>query len=208
MNSMVNDSTVISLVVTAMDTVKVFRKLGKANPHFYLAAQIPTHPGLIRDVSWANGSIRGFDFIATGCKDGKIRVYALHTSRTDNNSNNNDSDPDLANSSSTQVQSLGTPQSGITTAIAGRSNVAPTRDPLANASGLSHTVTEVACLHSGHWEVWQVKFSFEGDCLLSTGDDGSVRLWKQATNGKWLEFADIEVDDGEDQNDEGGESGE
>jgi hypothetical protein len=31
--------------------------------------------------------------------------------------------------------------------------------------------------------------------LISTGDDGVVRTWKQALNRQWLEYADINVDD-------------
>jgi nucleoporin SEH1 len=33
---------------------------------------------------------------------------------------------------------------------------------------------------------------FVGDLLVSTGDDASIRTWKKAVNGRWLEFSEIE----------------
>lgn len=159
MNNMTNDDTILSLVVTSMDSVKIYRNQGTADRRFYQAVQLPTHPSLVRDVSWANGSVRGFDYIATGCKDGKIRIFALYTSKSGNHDDSESAD----GVGTPQEQATRTPQSGITTAIAGRTNTTSTRElPRANVSGLRHTVSEVACLQSGHWEVWQTKFSFEG----------------------------------------------
>jgi len=34
-----------------------------------------------------------------------------------------------------------------------------------------------------------------GDLLVTTGDDGAVRSYKKAVSGKWLEYAQIDVDD-------------
>ena len=207
MQNMINDDMLLSLVATSMDSVKIYRNQGSTDRRFYLAVQLPTHPSLIRDVTWANGSIRGFDYIATGCKDGKIRIFELRTSKAGDNKY--DDSETTSGTGTPQAQPTRTPQSGITTAIAGRSGQAShTRDPpTGSTSGLHHTVSEIASLQSGHWEVWQTKFSFEGDCLLTTGDDGAVRLWKQAVNGKWLEFADIDMDDGEDGEEKAGANG-
>jgi hypothetical protein len=36
---------------------------------------------------------------------------------------------------------------------------------------------------------------FPGDCLISSGDDGSVRFWKKALTGEWLEFAETDMTD-------------
>jgi nucleoporin SEH1 len=32
-----------------------------------------------------------------------------------------------------------------------------------------------------------------GDTLVSTGDDGTVKLWKKAVDGKWLEATEIDA---------------
>ena len=46
---------------------------------FYLAAELPGHKGMVRDVAWAPGNIRGYDVIATACQDGFVRVFRLET---------------------------------------------------------------------------------------------------------------------------------
>ncbi|KAI5307176.1 epoxide hydrolase, soluble (sEH) [Ascosphaera pollenicola] len=77
------DSRSLSLVVAAMDTVKIYRT--DANRKFYHAFELSPHNELVRDVSWASGSIRGFDLIASGCKDGKVRVWEVYTTVNDKN---------------------------------------------------------------------------------------------------------------------------
>ncbi|KAK4112097.1 WD40 repeat-like protein [Canariomyces notabilis] len=80
----------LGLVVVVMDSLKVYRTrdtvrsaLGVAAPGkgFYLAAEIRpgVHRGLIRDVAWAAGNIRGYDVLATACQDGYVRVFRLDT---------------------------------------------------------------------------------------------------------------------------------
>jgi len=71
------DRRSLSLAVAVMDTVKVFRT--DKDRKFYTAAELTGSKGLIRDVAWANGSMRGFDVVATAGKDGFLRVYELHT---------------------------------------------------------------------------------------------------------------------------------
>ena len=41
--------------------------------------------------------------------------------------------------------------------------------------------------------VWRVAFTQLGDLLVSTGDDGSVKTWKKALNGQWMEYAQVEL---------------
>ena len=72
-----SDRKSLSLVVAAMDTVKVYRT--DANRRFYHAVELNGHSGLVRDISWANGSVRGYDLIASGGKDGLIRVFEVYT---------------------------------------------------------------------------------------------------------------------------------
>ncbi|KAK2072495.1 hypothetical protein P8C59_006845 [Phyllachora maydis] len=90
----------LGLVVAAMDTVRVYRTrntvsaaLGLATPsrEFYLAVDVPAgaHRGLVRDVAWAPGNIRGYDVVATACQDGYVRVFRVETPLDP------DPDPDL-----------------------------------------------------------------------------------------------------------------
>lgn len=40
-----------------------------------------------------------------------------------------------------------------------------------------------------------ILITLTGDCLLSSGDDGSVRFWKKSLSGEWLEFAETNMAD-------------
>ncbi len=78
----------LSLVVAAMDSVKIYRTrpvtttsygLEGTGRAFYMAAEIKGHGGLVREVAWAPGNFRGYDIIATACQDGYVRVVRLDT---------------------------------------------------------------------------------------------------------------------------------
>ena len=32
-----------------------------------------------------------------------------------------------------------------------------------------------------------------GDCLISSGDDGTVRFWKRSLSGEWVEYAETDM---------------
>lgn len=34
---------------------------------------------------------------------------------------------------------------------------------------------------------------YVGDCLISSGDDGTVRFWKKSLSGEWMEFAETNM---------------
>nr|CDP26852.1 Putative nucleoporin [Podospora anserina S mat+] len=80
----------LSLVTVALDCVRIYRSrdvisqsLGvqTVTKGFYLAAEVRSdvHRGLVRDVAWAGGNIRGYDVIATACQDGMVRVFRVDT---------------------------------------------------------------------------------------------------------------------------------
>lgn len=78
----------LGLAVAAMDVVKIYRTrdvvqasygVDAAKKQFYLAAQVDGHRGLVRDIAWAPGNIRGYDMVATACQDGYARVFRVDT---------------------------------------------------------------------------------------------------------------------------------
>lgn len=78
----------LGLVIAAMNSVKVYRSrdvvttsmgIQQTKKEFYLAVEITGHRGLVRDVAWAPGNIRGYDIIATACQDGYARVFRVET---------------------------------------------------------------------------------------------------------------------------------
>jgi nucleoporin SEH1 len=203
------DRKSLSLVVAAMDTVKVYRT--DASRRFYHAIELSGHGGLVRDISWANGSVRGFDVIASGCKDGFVRIFEVDTSLSGNGPNQQGSRH--AQTSSQSPSSRAVAQSGIGSALASRAPTSGTRRQAGGDTKFKHSFREVACLDSGHLDVWEVEFSpagkllrrkldsirllmgISGDCLISSGDDGIVRFWKKSISGEWLEFAQTDMTD-------------
>ncbi|KAL4797048.1 WD40-repeat-containing domain protein [Aspergillus venezuelensis] len=181
------DRKSLSLVVAAMDKVKIFRM--DANRRFYHAIELTGHGGLVRDVSWANGSVRGYDLIASGCKDGFVRVFEVYTSL----SSNTREERNHTHSSTPSQSARSTTQSGIGSALASRAPASTTHRPPTGDSPFKHTFKEVACIDSKHLDVWQVGWSYAGDCLISSGDDGVVRFWKKSLSGEWLEYAQTEM---------------
>lgn len=157
-----SDRKSLSLVVAAMDTVKIYRT--DANRRFYHAIELTGHGGLVRDISWANGSVRGYDLIASGCKDGFVRVFEVYTTVVSHNKNgphhskNNLHAENLAQSPSVRATS----QSGIGSALANRVPASITSRPTTGDSPFKHSFKEVACVDSKHLDVWQVEFSYAG----------------------------------------------
>lgn len=153
------DRKSLSLVVAAMDTVKVYRT--DANRRFYHAIELSGHGGLVRDISWANGSVRGYDLIASGCKDGFVRVFEVYTSVASNRSQNANSrnSEHPAQSSSTRP----TTQSGIGSALANRVPASIHNRQGSSNSPFKHSYKGVACIDSKHLDVWQVEFSYAGE---------------------------------------------
>ncbi|EFQ99932.1 nucleoporin seh1 [Nannizzia gypsea CBS 118893] len=178
------DSKSLSLVVAAMNTVKVYRMA--ADRKFYHAIELTGHSGLVRDIAWANGSVRGFDIIASGSKDGTIKIFEIYTSVT-NGSNS-------TQNGSANATSRASTQSAIGTALASQTTGTLVDTRKNTETPFKHTFREVASIDSKHLDVWQVQFSHAGDCLLSSGDDGSLRFWKRATSGDWLEFAETSME--------------
>ena len=170
------DSNTLSLAVAAKDVVKVYRaiKLPGKDYQLYLAAQLTGHGGLIRDVAWADGNFRGVDTIATGCKDGFIRIFEVSTpipsdqKKTPGDSASHSAAESRTNDASSST-AMTTNPSGIGAGLAGSSR---TDGPIARREEyecpVKHTWREVAALDSRHKAVWQVKFARNSGIYLLT----------------------------------------
>lgn len=127
-NSVSDDRTQLSLVVSALNEVKIYRSTvpGGDGPGgmgtgaagggtgtgtsstadgashrimFYEAARLPRHPALVRDVQWAPFSVRGTDRIATACKDGAVRIFELGVAEASDGGSQTKTDTSAASSS-------------------------------------------------------------------------------------------------------------
>ena len=184
------DRKTLSLAVAVGDTVKVFRT--DKDRKFYNAALLEGSKGLIRDVSWANGSMRGYDTIATACKDGFVRIHELHTpgaASLPTSSTNGTVDSGATHTKAPGARPI---RSGIGAGLAGGSR--GKREESASVPGaIKQEPKLVAELETHAGSPWRVSWAQDGSMLVSTGDDGTVRLWKKAIDGRWLEAAEIDA---------------
>jgi nucleoporin SEH1 len=156
------DRKSLSLIVAAMDTVKIYRT--DANRRFYHAIELNGHSGLVRDISWANGSVRGYDLIASGGKDGLVRIFEVYTFPAGQALHNTNGRKTDRRAQSQSPSSRAISQSGIGSALASRVPE-PTIDRQASGdSQFRHSFKQVACIDTKHLDVWQVQFSFSGKC--------------------------------------------
>ena len=183
------DKNSMGLAVAAMEHVMVFRT--DRERKLYLAAELTGAKDIVRGVAWSRGAMRGYDVIATASKDGMVRVYELHTPRKQQAAQ-----PSTGNLGTPAQQKLRIARSGIGAGLAEMSRVVqPATIEDADPSRVRQEVRLVGELKGHLGAVWHVNFSFTGDLLLSTGDDGVVRTWKRDLDGKWEEYAEVDVED-------------
>ena len=182
------DRRSLSLVVSIGEVARVYRT--DKERKFYTAATLEGAKDLIRDVQWAGGSVRGFDVIATASKDGCVRVYELHTPGAAALPKSTKPRDLLRNGDGDWSPSRSQTRSGIGAGLAGGMN--GKRDENASAPGAVRQEARLAAELDTHGTPWRISITPEADLLLSTGDDGMVRMWKKAVDGKWLEAAEID----------------
>jgi len=152
------DRKSLSLAVAVMNTVKIFRTDKDRN--FFTAAEFTRTKGLIRDVVWANGSMRGFDVIAVASKDGHVRVYELHTpGSADLPTSNNAGDLTGSNQPAISTSLTTRPaKSGIGAGLAGGSRSGRNEED-GRPGKVKQEAKLVAELSAHEGAVWRVTFS-------------------------------------------------
>jgi nucleoporin SEH1 len=211
----------LGLVVAVMDRVRVYRtrdtirsSLGVAAAWkgFYLAAEVGVgvHRGLVRDVAWAPGNIRGYDIIATACQDGLVRVFRLdaplpgeeeHSHREEE-----EEEEGVGEWGAARVK-----RHGVRRRADGDENVA--RASLMSSSGIRagldqsrgnverratglpgqirHLMTEISKLDCHRTPVWRVGFDDDGQILGSVGDEGKLMCYRQKPDGAWAKSTEM-----------------
>lgn len=199
----------LGLVVAAMDTVKVYRTrdavvhaygVPSTKKEFYEAASVPGHRGLVRDVTWAPGNIRGYDIIASACMDGFVRVMRMDTPY-DKADGRTWSSNDLIKGSSHSDGSTraggagngsqGQQPSGISQRV---HHPASDGDRRKNQAGhIPHTISTLSNLENHRSPMWRVGFDDDGQILGCVGDDGKLLCFRQNSNGQWIKSSEVGV---------------
>lgn len=185
----------LALIVAAMDSVRVYRSREVAGPsamgahtskrEFYLAAELPGHRGLVRDVAWAPGNIRGYDTLATACQDGLVRVFRLDAPFSPQDGKSW-AVADLAPPHATNGTSTPVPSSGLSASLARPG--APTDR---NHAEVHHVVREVSRLDAHRTPVWRVGFDEDGAVMGSVGDEGRLVCYRMMPSGAWAKSSEL-----------------
>ena len=238
--SVSNEREQLGLVICAMNEVKIFRSVvpsttsgGDASiggiglgigggsgvstssgaSHrvmFYEAIKLPIHPALVRDVSWSCFNVRGTDLIATACRDGSVRIFALGVAQGTLGHGRNETKQQSSPSQTRNTVQQRQHQSSLTSAITGRqpqnTSTSTSNQPGGSRTGhnfeYSTTLSSVVTLPQAHSDAWQVSWDPQGQVLLSGGSDGVTKLWRKSIlNGQWMVFATQEVTDSDDDDD-------
>lgn len=223
-HGLTKDRFMLSLVASSMDTARIYRSTTISSDassiampqrgsqtRFYEAACLPSHSQLVRSVSWAPGSARGYDLIATGCRDGGVRIYKIETSAGKG--------PQATPVSGTaQAPVARGQQSSLTTAIVSRSSTLSSElshdGRVGPSSPFTHTVTEIMSAPYAHHECWNVVFDQSGiakasvillyaKCfrtgriLASGGSGGDDKLWSRGSNVEeaWYLYTSYKVEE-------------
>ena len=161
----------LSLAVSAMNNIKVFRALkpdessSEGNYQFYEMHDMHTDTAIINEIAWAPGCLRPFDVIAAACDDGTVRIFEVDTPH--------ESDGSSKTPAAKPLQSLGPPRgassgsrnapSGIGAGLAGMSRDTAARRGMAHE--VKHESRQVAVLAPDEpAPVWKVRWLHDGLC--------------------------------------------
>lgn len=206
-NSLSDDAEQISLAVTGLSKFKVYRSTsdtqavnalinsqqtagvpGKGTNRLKLfevaagpssTANSGTSSFLLRDLAWCSDNHMGRDIIATASIDGELRIYSMVVGTTSTTGPAKPRDSSIQAGRSL-TQGL---QSNPTTALH-QSNSSPTSGTEINLRVnhpfiYSHTLTLLYEIPNAHIDAWSVRWDSQGEALLSSGSDGSVKVWKR-----------------------------
>ncbi|RDW79709.1 hypothetical protein BP6252_04347 [Coleophoma cylindrospora] len=187
----------LSMIVASMNSASIWRtrevvhsvSLGSnMSKEFCCMADLRGHRGLVRDIAWAPGNVRGFDIVATACKDGLIRIYEISTPGSQPSTQSRDyTSSAVAQPIPFQKPVESGKPSGIGAGLAG----AREGSGSAGAGHVKHVVKEVSKLDAHRAPVWRVDFDDDGQLLGSTGDDGRVLLWRREPSGSWSKSSEL-----------------
>jgi nucleoporin SEH1 len=171
------DRKSLSLAVAAMKDVLIFRT-DKAK-RFYPIATLQGARQIIRDVAWANGSMRGYDVIATASKDGAIRIYELAMPKDKTSTGATSSTATLTdlNPSPQANRQRNNAPSGIGAGLAGASKAPDQSNSNEQYPGrIKQEAKLVDELTNHHGAVWRVAFSQMGKFKVLTDNHAGADL--------------------------------
>lgn len=157
------------IVVGALDDTFVLKpRSADSAAQYDVACQLQGHGGLVRDVAWAPTFGVSAGIIATACKDGYVRIYAVKKAKENK-------------------ETVGPLYGGVTESR--ELDVQPVK----SADGGETAIEAELLLESDehHGEVWRVAWNASGSILASTGNDADVKFWKSMFRGTYKCIAEV-----------------
>jgi WD40 repeat protein len=213
MNSLSDDDKQMGLIVSSLNEVKIYHSklesdetVSETNRNgasqrltFHEVFKLPTHPALVRDVSWCPYNIRGTERIATACKDGSVSVFELLVVAAQGYDHKDDTSAKSQQGGARAIKNRLPAQSSLTSAITGRTSSQPSSQSMSLRPAsfpFAYKVQHVSTLPA-HGDAWTVGWDGQGQILMSGGSDGVTKLWRKSVqSGSWMLFADQAVDFG------------
>lgn len=165
------DPKAISLAVSAMNSIKVFRAIkaedgSNGSYRLFEMLHIDTGNALVNEIAWAPGCLLPFDRIAAACDDGTVRIFDIDTPHDSGRlSKSFNSNLKQTNGSRTAhlKKGQGNPPSGIGAGLAGMSRLTSPRHEVADRINIQHVSKEVAVLPQEESSpVWKVRWTYDG----------------------------------------------
>ena len=162
------DPKVLSLAVSAMNSIKVYRALKPDEPsdrnyQFYEMHEMHVEIALINDLAWAPGCLYLLDVIAAACDDGTVRIFEVDTPQDLNGSLKTTVAKSLHSLSPTEgaASTSRNVPSGIGAGLAGMSRNIVARRRMAHE--VRHESKQVAILADDeHAPVWKIRWLHDG----------------------------------------------
>lgn len=204
----------LSLIVADMENARIWRtkeikhsaSLGKTREkEFYMAGELRSDTGLgvIRDVAWAGGSLRGYDIVGLVWSDGTVRIFKIFNpplesiERPSSDHNRSARSRSTALAANRPSTSPARQPSGIGSQLAGARALNGSlgrqhADILASQAGqIKHIIKEVGRLDAHGGRAQRLLFDADGQVLMTAGDDGMVKVWRMRPNGEWSNSATL-----------------
>ncbi|KAL5514312.1 hypothetical protein ACEPAG_2400 [Sanghuangporus baumii] len=128
-------------------------------------------PYAITSVAWAPSCGRSFHLVATGSRDGCVRIWKVRP-------------PPPPSLSASTVPSM----------VAGMDNGSEIEDVNMDGPEEKWSASLVAEFDDHKSSVGRVEWNITGTILSSSGNDGRIRLWKQSALGAWHSAGHISVE--------------
>lgn len=228
-NSLSDDKDQLAIAVTAMNELKLYRStadpsiisshesslqsssIGRGASHrLVLFEVLRVNPSslqpqmstgsLLRDVAIAPGNFRGTDIVAVALMNGTISIYEI---LLQSKSSSTTSPESPTQSRQSYRPALQPQQSNLTSALNPAAVVTNTTQQaqvrLAQPFSYTHHAVPISTFQHAHVDAWSVRWDMSGQMLLSSGNDGTVKIWKRVTDtsgqGTFELFAEQAGDD-------------